>query len=147
MTHPASSERVAALREEIQRAGHASVKLRARLAAGIALPLGAAALRAAIVMTPEGNPSPNGIDPATFLVLMPGLLLTLGVTCLVSLPAACGYRERQRAKLRRRMAALPRGEQASVLASMKREFASDTRKIVLALRRELALANEVTPAT
>jgi hypothetical protein len=72
------------------------------------------------------------------------LLLPVALYALVSAEIHCGD---ERITLRRQLAALPKPQQAAVLASVGAGQCGDTQKLVRALRHDLGLPSpEVTPA-
>ena len=149
MRTPPAVEGPAALREEIRRAGAAAFL--ARLVSLELVAIGALALvfaLAFIFLRPVGQIVLRFDALGNFLTLLgsAGLVTTfVGVPTALAVGAGC--RLRRRSILRRKLAALSPDQLAAVLALLREDRSSDTRKLLAPLLRELETRiTELTPA-
>jgi hypothetical protein len=144
-------QRIAALREEIRRAGESVRNL--RLAVG-GLIVGVALLFAALAFVVNLG-FPDEDDPLTIAGLIipqwvaaPTACATVGLigVVAVALPLAFGVRSAWRLRLGRRLSRLHADDRAAVLLPLGGEKRGDTRKVIAALARQFKLPAELAPA-
>jgi hypothetical protein len=133
-------EQIAALQEEIRRAGR--ITRRARLwVAGIALaPFIAVGILPSLWFLACFVASLQLMYLAVVVVYAAGSCV---VAAAVALPSAALYRGVRRKRLGRRLAAVAPTECAGVLRQLARDSLGDTRKIVSSLARSLGLSTEI----
>jgi hypothetical protein len=142
---PASAT-VAALQDQIRRAGSVTRRLRVRLGGAVLALMLLPSLFALVFVV---APGPGPVYWVAIVLL--GLLCSLPggflYAALISLPVAGGYRCLRRAQLRRLLKQLPPGEAAAVLTPLQAEADGDTRKLVAPLLRQLRReGTEIVPA-
>src|SRR5438128_770479 len=150
MPHPPDEPDLAALREEIRRAGRGTRALRWTTVGCFSVPLLLFGLFVTAVVYSGTHLAPPDPPEPTFANLLHTVAEPIGVGVivgmLVAVPAALLYRLVRRRQLRRTLASLPPQARAEVLLPLRREPLGDTRKIVEPLIRAFGLPTEVTPA-
>jgi hypothetical protein len=143
---------IAALREEIRRAGGFAGRIRWFLV--VIPPLLFAAyffwngLWTPLAHAPDPDPGRLNVGKIAFSAFMGGWAGIYGLAaCLpIGHALAAGYRSRSRRRARRALGAVSSVDRASVLLPLRSSADRDTRVIVEELVRELDLAAELRPA-
>lgn len=143
MTHPPPDPDLAALREEIRRAGRAVFKLRLGTAGCLSMPFVLAMIFGMVTRgyleLPEHSLLGLVIDVATCLL---GITLAVGFGCAVALMD----RRARRAVLKRRLAKLDRERRTEVLSPLGQGTPDDTFRLAQGLMRDFEIRTEVAPS-
>lgn len=138
MDDPESDERIAALREEIRRAGRRTMELRAKW-----LCRGAASFLALELLMWVLAALIPGLGPLALLGLTAAPVGILAVLC--AFPGAILWRAGEREALARRLVQTPEAERGAVLLPLRSEESRDTRAIAEALILQLGVPTEPSP--
>jgi len=140
---------IAALRDDIRRAGQNTRIVRLVVAAGVFTPLAALLAAVAYLSLPVWGGWLGwtvGIPVWIFALLTFGGVFCL-LSGLVALPFGVARRALHRRRLGSRLAVLAPTECAHLLRSLEQERLDDTRKLAASLLRDFGGATELTPAT
>ena len=139
-------QQIAALREEIRRAG----KVTGGIRVGLAAPVVALVLLAVVGCLGPRYDYGAEIHPLLSEALQLAACYVLGgaaVVLLIAYPVALSYRGWRCLRVYEKLSGLPQEQRAAVLVPLRTEKLGDTRKIVEPLIRQLRLRTELMPAS